>query len=119
MIHLQNEGPTTCPALIMVMHNGKTNKHGKTELSGCIRNKIVELCPIMMFSSYIFQRFHNEDEPLLTFTTSGIWFGVKVLKTGNNRTTKWKYSSHYDAVKKAIVAVDAINTTKVTHIGRG
>ncbi|KAG2193589.1 hypothetical protein INT47_007392 [Mucor saturninus] len=92
MIHLQNEGPTICPALIMVMHNGKTNKHGKTVLSGCIRNKIVELCPIMMCSSYMFQRFHNEGEPLLTFTSSGEWFGVKVLKTCNNPTTEWKGS---------------------------
>lgn len=118
MIHLQNEGPTECPALVMVMHNGKTNKHGKTELTGCIRNKLVELCPIMMFSSYMFQRFHNENEPMLTFTTSGEWFGVKVLKADKNPTVEWKYSSHYDAVKKAIVFVD-LSTTKVTHIGRG
>ncbi|KAG2208658.1 hypothetical protein INT47_007756 [Mucor saturninus] len=67
----------------------------------------------------MFQRFQNKDEPLLAFAKSGEWFGVKVLKTDNSPTTAWKYSSFYNEFQKAIVAVDGIKTTKVTHIGRG
>lgn len=118
MIHLKNEGPTKCPALVMVMHNGKTNKHGKTEITGCIRNKLVEICPVMMFSSYMFQRFHNDGESAINFTTSKDWFNTKMLKADRNPLVAWKYSSHYDAIKKTIDFLE-VGSTKVIHFGRG
>ncbi|KAI8076818.1 uncharacterized protein BX664DRAFT_246057, partial [Halteromyces radiatus] len=47
-INLENEAARQgmdCPALVMIMRQGKTNRHNRLELAGCMRNIRVEICP--------------------------------------------------------------------------
>ncbi|KAG2213421.1 hypothetical protein INT47_009095 [Mucor saturninus] len=59
-----------CPALVMVLRQGKTNKNNRLELKGSIRSTPAEICPIMIFGLYLFWRFHVQNEPFPDFTTS-------------------------------------------------
>jgi hypothetical protein len=43
---LENEGPTECWIMILVLRNGKPNKHHKVEYMGCMRNKDALFCPL-------------------------------------------------------------------------
>ena len=51
---LANEGPTTCDALILIMRNGKLNKHHKVEYIGALCNKDILLCPLSSLAFYFF-----------------------------------------------------------------
>ena len=71
-INLEGEGPSqqACPALILVMKNGKTNKNGRLEVSACMRNVDYKICPFMMLGLYFFQMYHVECRSFPDFTTS-------------------------------------------------
>ena len=56
---LENEGPTRCEALVILLLNGKTNQEGRTEFMGAIRNKSWEACPIGALALYLFYRSVN------------------------------------------------------------
>jgi centromere DNA-binding complex CBF3 subunit-like protein len=56
-LSLPNEGPTPCEALILIMRNGKVNKHHKVEYMGALRNKDVLLCPLSALGFYFFWRW--------------------------------------------------------------
>lgn len=79
MVNLEGEGSGKCPAMVLVMRQGKTNKFGKLEIGACLRNKRVEICPFMMLSVYLFGRFHVEGESFPNFEKSQNWFNIKIL----------------------------------------
>jgi hypothetical protein len=79
MVNLEGEGSGKCPAMVLVMRQGKTNKFGKLEVGACLRNKRVEICPFMMLSVYLFGRFHVEGESFPNFEKSQNWFNIKIL----------------------------------------
>ncbi|KAI8875984.1 hypothetical protein K501DRAFT_153602, partial [Backusella circina FSU 941] len=45
VVNVEGEGSGECPAMILVMRQGKTNKFGKLEIGACLRNARVEICP--------------------------------------------------------------------------
>lgn len=108
-----------CPALVMVLKQGKTNKNNRLELTGCIRSTRVEICPIMSLGLYLFWRFHVQNEPFPDFTHSTNWYLIKLFKSDNSDVTKsWSYTSHRDAVSRGLDGAQ-IFTKKKTHINRG
>lgn len=108
-----------CPALVMILRQGKTNKNNRLELTGCIRSTRVEVCPIMALGLYLFWRFHVQNEPFPDFTTSQNWYKIKLFKSDNSDVTKpWSYSGHRDSVAKGLDGAQ-IFTKKKTHINRG
>jgi len=121
-INLDNESVNAdikCPALVMVLRQGKTNKNNRMELAGCMRNTRVEICPIMAMGLYFFWRFHVENEPFPSFEKSEDWYQIKVFKTSDTDPTKtWSYTGHRDAINKGLVGAH-IFTKKKTHINRG
>ncbi|KAI7863867.1 uncharacterized protein EV154DRAFT_572640 [Mucor mucedo] len=82
-----------CPALVMILRQGETNKNYRLELTGCIRSTQVEICPYYDF-----------------------WL---LFKSSDSDTTKvWAYASHRDAVARGLEGAQ-IFTKKKTHINRG
>lgn len=118
VVNLEGEGSVRCPAMVLVMRQGKTNKHGKLEVGACLRNARVEICPFMMLGTYFFARFQMDNEPFPNFGRSENWFNVKVLKHLSDPTEEWPYSSHHKAIENAFVACN-ITSSKTTHVGRG
>ena len=119
VVDLENEGIGKCPALVLIMRQGKTNKFGKLEVGACMRNAKVEICPFMMLGAYFFARFHFENEPFPSFERSEHWFNHKVLLASKgNPTMEMRYNCHRDAIEKAFNACK-ITSSKKTHIGRG
>ena len=56
-LDLPDEGPTPCPALILILRNGEANPDDKVEYMGAIRNKDVLLCPLSSLGFYFFWRW--------------------------------------------------------------
>ena len=117
LIQLEGEGADKCPALVMVMRQGKTNKYGKLE-GACLRNKRVEICPFIILGMCFFARFHVESEPFPDFTISENRFLTKVLKHQQDPCEEWPYHSYLDAITKAFKA-RSITSSKKTHVNRG
>lgn len=120
-IDLEGEGPSQqeCPALILVMKNGKTNKNGRLEVSACMRNVDHTICPFMMLGMYFFHMYHVECRPFPNFTTSQSWYHTKLLQSNPNDPTQQRsYASHYTAMESALKACN-MSSTKKTHMARG
>lgn len=118
VVNLEGEGSTRCPALVIIIRQGKTNHFGKLEVGTCIRNSHVEICPFMMLGVYFFARFQLENESFPVFTESKDWFHIKMLKNKSNPTEEWPYASHRDAIGKAFKECN-IFSSKKTHVTRG
>jgi hypothetical protein len=78
-VMLDCEGPSECPALVLLMKHGKTNQFGRVEISACMRNTNVEICPFMAMGSYLFWRWHAHGEQFPSFESSRDWFDYKLL----------------------------------------
>ncbi|KAL0141955.1 hypothetical protein V8B55DRAFT_1493752 [Mucor lusitanicus] len=102
-VKLENEGISPeieCPALVLILRRGKTNKNNSLELGGCMRNVRVEVCPVMALGFYLFWRYHMEGEAFSNFTTSKDW--SEDLDHGTiyneqrlfHRTSKESYAGH-------------------------
>lgn len=118
MVMLDREGPSECPAFVMVLRQGKTNHFGRIELSACIRNSKVEICPFMALGSYFFWRWHIEREQFPSLETSENWFTYKLLKSGDDPCRELAYTTHLEAINKAFSACGIISSKK-THAARG
>lgn len=119
VVNLEDEGIGKCPALVLIMRQGKTNKFGRLEIGACMRNAKVEICPFMMLGTYFFARFHFENEPFPSFQRSEDWYNYKVLLASkSDPTAEMSYNSHRDAIQKAFTACK-ITSSKKTHLARG
>jgi hypothetical protein len=117
-VRLENEGFGDCYALVLVMRQGKMNQFGKIELSACLRNRDVAICPWGAVGFYFFWRWHLEGEPFPTFENSRSWYDIKLLKSGRDRTKPISYTTHLQAISSAFEAVGLQSRAK-THVGRG
>jgi len=50
-VRLENEGYGDCYALVLVMRQGKMNQFGRIEISACLRNQEVAVCPMELLLS--------------------------------------------------------------------
>ncbi|GAN02595.1 conserved hypothetical protein [Mucor ambiguus] len=95
----ENEGPTLCPGLLFLMTESKTNHFGHLQIGGCIRNKFVEMCPLMLLSlSTCLPASSRMVKHFQTFLRQKIGSGT--------------------AVKRGLLAC-GINSSKATHLFRG
>jgi hypothetical protein len=51
------EGPTLCDVLVVLLLSGKTNKDGKTQFMAAMRNKRWELCGMGALAFWMFYRW--------------------------------------------------------------
>jgi hypothetical protein len=117
-IKFENEGVTDCNALVLVLNQGKTNQLGKMEISGCIRNKHVDLCPIGSVGLYFFYCFHVTKKPFPKFEKSEDWYDLKLCPAKNDPKGSISYDTQLSSIKKCFKAV-GIQSSRKTHIGRG
>ncbi|KAK9327707.1 hypothetical protein V1520DRAFT_30296 [Lipomyces starkeyi] len=50
LLSVENEGPTTCKVLVILLCNGKTNLHGRVDPAGAMRNQEVLVWPIFILA---------------------------------------------------------------------
>ena len=62
-IQLPGEGPTPCPAMVMIMDNGKTNQMGRLEYGAVMRHRNPLLCTMAQTAFYLFYRWNIAGEP--------------------------------------------------------
>jgi len=69
-IQLPDEGPTPCPAMVMIMDNGKTNQLGRLEYEAVIRHRNPLLCTMAHMAFCLFYRWNVAGEPPLPLLPS-------------------------------------------------
>lgn len=127
---LPNEGPTLCHALILIMRNGKLNKHHKVEYMGALRNKDLLLCPLSSLGFYFFWRWgyvvkgSSSKQPsqpwrrLPSFYQPSDYYDLHVFP-GDTRhpDRQWAYEGQRDWTEK-LFAGAGIQSTTITHAPR-
>jgi hypothetical protein len=112
-IKLENEGVTECFALVLVLNQGKTNQFGIIEITGCIRNKEVEVCLIGALGFYLFSHFHITKEPFPQFNKSEDWYDIKLCPSRNNIREAIRYETQLSAINRCFREV-GIRSSKKT-----
>jgi hypothetical protein len=115
---LPDEGPVDCPALLMRMAQGKTNRFGRVEYGATVRNRNHQVCAFGALALYFFYRWHVSGEPFPYFTTNRDWFNIKVAKGRRQLDQPMSYAAHNHATDRAFTSLK-INISKKTHSGRG
>lgn len=87
-IELREEGYQRCPAFIVTLSSGKTNKHGVLTQMGAIRCKEVTTCLLGGLAIYLFHRFELSGEAFPRLNTNKDWYNVKLLRPGGSDLTK-------------------------------
>ncbi|KAG2215455.1 hypothetical protein INT45_014291, partial [Circinella minor] len=101
-LHLEDEGPSQCHALVMILKQGKTNKFGRVEVAGCMRNKNVAICPQMMLACYFFSCYEMSGEQFPSINKNADWFFYKLIKgTTEDPQKELSYRQHLKAITKA------------------
>ena len=57
----------TVSALAFLADNAKHNQHGRVDEFGCLRHRLVELCPIGALALHFFAHFHILGQPVPDF----------------------------------------------------
>lgn len=117
-LDLKDEGYSECPALVLLMREGKTNHTGRSEYAATIRHKDYKICAFGALAFYFFYRWQIMNEDFPDLSKNELWFDIKVLKGNKGITNEIDYSTQYKSVCKAFDAC-GINSQKKTHAGRG
>lgn len=94
-------------------------KTTQVQFAGCVRHKVVELCPIFILSMYLFARCHipntydEYDLDLSSFSDSQ--FLEYKLLNGGNKLRPLSYSQQYKASTKVLKIMDEF---KPVHLGK-
>jgi hypothetical protein len=112
-----DEGFSECPALVVRLDHGKTNKFGKVEFGGAIRHKDHRVCAFGALAQYFFYRWHISGEEFPNFEKNATWFDVKAFKNGHPENAM-TYRTQLRAVNRVFEALN-IRISKKTHSGRG
>jgi len=115
-IQLPNEGPTPCPAMVMIMDNGKTNQMGRLEYGAVMRHRNPLLCTMAQTAFYLFHRWNIAGEPLPCFRRRELWYELHLLK-GEHASKKMAYDTQLDWINKMFAGAD-VTSLKKTHAGR-
>ena len=84
------EGVTPTWAMVLVARESKTNQMGRLEMTGCMRHKEVELCPIGATALYLFYRYHITKEKAPDFFDNRSWYNVQFMKKQDKAGRKRK-----------------------------
>ena len=111
----KQEGATPCQVASLCVSNGKTNKFGKKQFGGVIRNKD-PLCTMGAMALYFFYRWHLSKETPPTFRTREEWYHTKVL-VGQDHQKPISFRQQYDDIR-ALFVHEAIVSEMITHAPR-
>ncbi|KAK9334405.1 hypothetical protein V1521DRAFT_458005 [Lipomyces starkeyi] len=106
LLPLENEGPTKCKVLVILLCNGKTNQHGRVDHAGAMRNQEVLV------------------EPFPVLRSNDTWFDTKLFvqyaarKRATDRTTAIDYKNTQMKWTNRMFSEANILSTKKTHAGR-
>lgn len=115
------------PVLAALADNAKHNQNGRVDEHGCIRHRIVDLCPVAALGLLFFVQFHILHLPLPDFrpdfTKEGYgeygyrpWYDCYVFWASSN-TKQMSYDNHRDRFK-VMHEANGVDITKVTHATR-
>jgi hypothetical protein len=104
-LDLENEGPSPCTALVMVLSQCKTNQYGKVEYGACLRNKSVSCCAINALAMYFFHRWHISGESFPDISKKQLWYNIYTLK-GKDRCKSINYHTQANPLKKLKIATE-------------
>lgn len=109
------EGATPCDVLIFVLDRGKTNRWGKTQFMGTMRNRSIHLCPISALAQYLFWRWHCSGEAPPTFFDRRSWYRTKLLISSIKSTTQEiSYGTQLEHINESfsIIGVESASKTQ-------
>lgn len=69
----KTEGPSPCEAVVLTISNGKTNRFGRKQFMGSIRNRNPLFCVMNALALYFFWRWHISGEQPPSFTSRKSW----------------------------------------------
>jgi Centromere DNA-binding protein complex CBF3 subunit, domain 2/Transcriptional activator of glycolytic enzymes len=115
-ISLKNEGPTPCPAMILIMDNGKMNPYGRLEYGGVVRHKNPLLCTLSNTAFYLFYRWNCIQEEPPRFQQRQQWYNIHLIQ-GGNRERPISYEVQLQWTNKAFQAAH-LQSLRKTHAGR-
>lgn len=75
------EGPQPASAVLFLLREGKTNRMGRKEFMGSLRNKDPLICPHGALAQYLFWRFHVSGEEAPSFRRRQSWYDIMLLVT--------------------------------------
>ena len=113
---LANEGPTECPAMVMLMDNGKTNQHGQRQYNAVVRHKNFLLCTLSHTAFYFFYRWDICHQPPPRFQRRTQWYNKHILR-GQTEEQGISYAAHLDWINKVYDGA-GLHALKKTHAGR-
>ena len=116
VLPLVNEGPTACPAMIMIIGNGKTNYLNKLEYGVTVRHRNPLLCTLAHTAFYLFYRWDCVREPPPQFQRRQQWYDIHLIK-GYTPTTGVSYGVQLEWTNRMFKAA-RIGSLKKTHAGR-
>lgn len=105
-------------AFLVLMKNGKTNQHGRTQYGSCLRHRDPQSCLVGQLAFWFFWRWEIEKEPFPSFAHDFDWYPIKVLRRSlQEPTEELSYNSQKDWARE-FYNLAGITTTKVTHAPR-
>ena len=115
-IELNNEGPTRCHPMILIMDNGKTNQVGRLEYGTVIRHRNPFLCTMGHTAAYLFYRWNMLRECPPQFQQRQLWYDHHLLR-GNRKDVPLSYDTLLEWTNK-IFSGAGHSSLKKTHAGR-
>lgn len=76
-VELNNEGPSKCLAVVILLDNGKPNQSGRVETAGMIRSKNVLECPVFAMAAHLFYMY------VTSATVPGVLASAQLLLPGS------------------------------------
>ncbi|OBZ80450.1 hypothetical protein A0J61_11501, partial [Choanephora cucurbitarum] len=116
-LDLKDEDYPECPALVLLMREGKTNHTGRSEYAATIRHKDYKICAFGAIAFYFFYRWQIMNEEFPDLSKNELWFDIKILKGNKGITNENDYSTQYKSICKVLDAC-GINSQKKIHAGR-
>jgi hypothetical protein len=111
-----DEGPTEAYMCTLCCANGKTNKFGKKQYGGAIRNKCIYTCTQSALAQYFFWRWQQSTEAPPDLSSHSAYYNTKVL-CGSNEQKPISFRQQYDDIRQ-IFQEEVVNCFVVTHAPR-
>ena len=108
-----DEGPTPSFMSTLCCMNGKTNKYGKRQYGGVIRNASIHKCTQSAMAQYFFWRWQQSGEASPDLSKPALYYNTKVL-VGSGAVKELSFRQQYDDVR-AVFEEFGINNYFVTH----
>ena len=114
-LELDNEGPTPCFSMMLIMSNGKTNQTGWIEYATVAWHHNPMLCTMSQLAFYLLQRWDIAQESLPQFHCCEEWYHLHLIKRIDSQAVI-TYETQLDWVNH-VFSGTGLNTLKKTHAG--